>query len=106
MENLIYHKYAILRISLIIRLNHSNHILIINSFFIMDKNVSTGNVIISHILDQKLEMVVDVCSLHGNIRSKKGQKMAKNEFSNNPDKELVNNNRYVLRNIILYIILF
>ena len=32
--------------------------------------------------------------------------MAKNEFSNNPDKELVNNNRYVLRNIILYIILY
>ena len=51
-------------------------------------------------------MVEEVCSLHGNIRCKKGQKMAKNEFSNNPDKELVNNNRYMLRNIILYIILY
>ena len=76
---------------------------ILTLFHIIDKNISIGNILISHILDQKLEMVEDVCSLHGNIRSKKGQKMAKNEFSNNPDKELINNNRYVLRNMILYI---
>ena len=38
-------------------------------------------------------------SLHGSTKTKKGQKMAKNEFSNDPDKGLVSNNRYVLRNI-------
>ena len=40
------------------------------------------------------------CTLHGRTKNKKGQKMAKNEFPNVPDKELVTNNRYVLRNVI------
>ena len=42
------------------------------------------------------------CTLHGSTKTKKGQKMAKNEFSNDPDKGLVTNNRYVLRNINLF----
>ena len=42
------------------------------------------------------------CTLHGSTKTKKGQKMAKNEFPNVPDKELVTNNRYVLRNKISF----